>query len=65
MESNIYAVVTKCDQIKIAKCLEELLKNSFTRKINDFDTFTKLPKNWGDRGQLFVANGFKKLPKVQ
>ena len=25
----------------------------------------KLPKNWGDWGKLIVANGFKKLPKVQ
>ena len=25
----------------------------------------KLPKNVGDLGKLIVANGFKKLPKVQ
>ena len=32
----------QCDQIKIAKCLLKLPKNGFTRKTNDFDTFTKI-----------------------
>ena len=27
--------------------------------------FQKLPKNVGDFGELIVAKGFKKLPKVQ
>ena len=27
--------------------------------------YKKLPKNVGDSGKLIVANGFKKLPKVQ
>ena len=27
--------------------------------------FQKVPKNVGDLGQLIVAKGFKKLPKVQ
>ena len=40
-------------------------KNDFTRKIIDFDTFTKMPKNVGDLGKLIVAKGYKKLPKVQ
>ena len=40
-------------------------KNDFTRKMKDFDTFSKLPKNVGDLGKVMVANGFKKLPKVQ
>ena len=31
----------QCDQIKIAKCLYKLPKNDFTRKMNDFATFTK------------------------
>ena len=31
----------------------------------DFDTFTKMPKNVGDLGNLIVAKGYKKLPKVQ
>ena len=39
--------------------------NYFCRKMIDFDTFTKLPKNVGDLGKLIVAKGFKKLPKVQ
>ena len=32
----------QCDQIKIAKCLQKLPKNEFTRKMNDFDTYTKI-----------------------
>ena len=32
----------QCDQIKIAKCLQKLPKNDFTRKMNDFDSFTKI-----------------------
>ena len=55
----------QCDQIKIAKCLLKLPKYDLTRKMIDFDTFTKLPKNVGDLGKLIVARGFKKLPKVQ
>ena len=55
----------QCDQKKIAKSLQKLPKNDFTRKIKDFDTFKKLPKNGGDWGKLIVAKGFTKLPKVQ
>ena len=40
-------------------------KNDFTRKMIDFDNFTKMPKNVGDLGKLIVAKGFKNLPKVQ
>ena len=40
-------------------------KKDFTRKIKDFDTFTKLPKNVGDLVKLIIAKGFEKLPKVQ
>ena len=32
----------QCDQKKIAKCLQKLPRNYFTRKIIDFDTFTKV-----------------------
>ena len=32
----------QCDQIKIAKCLQKLPKNDLTRKMIDFDTFTKI-----------------------
>ena len=32
----------QCDQIKIAKFLQKLPKNDFTRKMNDVDTFTKI-----------------------
>ena len=35
-------VCRQCDQIKIAKCLLKLSKNDFTRKIKDFDIFTKI-----------------------
>ena len=33
--------------------------------MNDFDNFTKLPKNIEDLGKLIVAKGLKKLPKVK
>ena len=44
---------------------KKLPKNDFTRKMIDFDTLQKLPKNVEDLGKLIVAKGFKKLPKVQ
>ena len=49
---------------KIVKRLQKLPKNDFTRKIKEFDTFTKIAKNVWDLGKLIVAKGFKKLPKV-
>ena len=37
-----------------------------SQKNNGFwHLYKKLPKNVGDLGKLIVANGFKKLPKVQ
>ena len=39
---RFYALHVQCDQKKIAKCLEKLPKSDFTRKMNDFDTFTKI-----------------------
>ena len=56
---------SQCDQKKIANCLYKLPENDFTRKMIDFDNFTKMPKNVGDLGKLIVAKGFKKWPKVQ
>ena len=32
----------QCDQKKIDECLEKLPKSDFTRKMNDFNTFTKI-----------------------
>ena len=40
------------DQKNIAKCLQKLPKNDFTRKMIDFDTFKKLPKNVSDFCQI-------------
>ena len=40
-------------------------KKDFTRKMIDFHTLQKLPKNEGDLGKSIAAKGFKKLPKVQ
>ena len=31
---------------------------------NDLTHLQKLPKNGGDLGKLYLAKGFKKLPKV-
>ena len=41
----------------------KLHKNDFTRKMMEFDTLKKLPKNVGDLGKLIVAKGLKKSPK--
>ena len=41
----------------------KVAKNDFTRKIKDFHTITKLPKNAGDLGKLIVAKGLKSCPK--
>ena len=38
-EENVHK---QCDQKKIAKCLLKLPKNDLTRKMKDFDTFTKI-----------------------
>ena len=40
-------------------------KNDFTRKMKDFDNFTKIALNVGGLGKIIVATGFEKLPKVQ
>ena len=50
---------------KIAKCLWKLPKLISLEKWWIFNTFTKITYNVGDLDKLFVAKGFKKLPKVQ
>ena len=55
----------QCDQKKSPNVYKKLPKNDFIRKMTDFDTFTKKPKNVGDLGKIIVAKGFKRLPKVQ
>ena len=40
--SLLFGYLCQCDQIKIAKCLKKLPKNDITRKMLDFDTFTKI-----------------------
>ena len=55
----------QCDQKKSPNVYKSCPMNDFCRKMIDFDTFIKLPKNVGDLGKLIVAKGFKKFPKVQ
>ena len=43
----------------------KVAQKNFTRKMIDFETFTKMPNNVGDLGKLIAAKGFEKLPKVQ
>ena len=43
----------------------KVAQNDFSKKIKILATTQKLPKTVGDLGKLFVAKGFKKLPKVQ
>ena len=50
---------------KIAKSLQKLPKNEFTKKLKILTPLQKLPKNVGDLGKFIVAKGFKKSPKVQ
>ena len=50
---------------KLPNVYKSFPKNDFTRKIKDFDKFTKKDKNVGDLGKLIVGIGFEKSPKVQ
>ena len=34
-----------------------------TRKMKDFDTFTKIAKNVGNLGKIIFATGFENLPQ--
>ena len=43
----------------------KLPKNDFTWKMNVLTPLQKFPKNVEDLGKLIVAEGFRKLPKVQ
>ena len=51
--------------VKSCQMSIKVAQNDLTRKMKDFDTFKKLPKNVGDLGKLIVATGFEMLPKVQ
>ena len=55
----------QCDQKKSPNVYKKLPKNDFTRKMINFDTVTKLPKDVGDLDKIIVAKGFKNLPKVK
>ena len=54
----------QCDQKKIARCLLKLPKNDFTRKVIDFDTFTKIAKECGRFGQINCCPKSNKLPNL-
>ena len=43
----------------------KVAKNDLTRKMIDFDTFTKIANECGRFGQKIVAKGFKNWSKVQ
>ena len=58
-QSAAGAAVNQCDQYKVARCLSKLPHNDFTRKIKDFDTFTKMPKSVEDLGKLNVSRPWK------
>ena len=53
----------QCDQKKIAKCLQKLPKNDFTRKMIDLTPLQKMPKNVGDFGKLLLPKALKSCPK--
>ena len=59
----------QCDHEKVAKCLYKLPNDDFTRKVKDFDIFTKIAYNCGQFGQnncchmlWKVAQSAKNLP---
>ena len=52
MTANPYI---QCDQKKIAKCLQKMHKNDFTRNMIYFSPLQEFPKNVGDLGKLIVA----------
>ena len=54
----------QCDQ-KNCQMSIKVAQNDLRRKMINFDTFTKMPKNMGDLGKLIVAKGLKNFPKVQ
>ena len=59
------AHLIQCDQIKIDKCLYKLPKIDSTRKMKDFETFTKIAYKHGNLGKIIITTGFEKLPKGQ
>ena len=60
-----FFTLTSVTRKKIAKCLEKLPKNDFTRKMIDFDTLSKIAQECGRFGQTNCCQGFKKLHKVE
>ena len=64
MQNNL-ALTSSETRKKSPNVYKKLPKNDFTRKMIDFNTLQKLPKNVGDLGKLIIAKGFEKLPKVQ
>ena len=53
------------DQLKVTKCLWNLPKNDFERKIKDFDTFTEIAKESWRFGQINCCLRLWKVAKVQ
>ena len=43
----------------------KVAQNDSTRKMKDFDTFTKIAENLGNLDKIIDATDFEKLPKVQ
>ena len=62
---SAFYLPTSVTRKKSPNVYKKLPKNDFTRKMIDFNTLQKLPKNVGDLGKFIVAKGFKKLLKVQ
>ena len=55
----------QCDQKKSPNAYKSYPKMISLEKLKNLTSLQKLPKNGEDWGKLIVANGFKKLPKVQ
>ena len=59
------ALKKQCEQKKSPNVYKSCPKTISLEKLKILTTLQKMPKNVGDLGKLIVANGSKKLPKVQ
>ena len=55
----------QCDHKKLPNVYNSCPKVISVENLKVLTTLQKLPKNVGDLGKLIVAEGFKKLAKVQ
>ena len=65
IQSFVIVESMQCDQKKSPNVYKSCTKMISLEKWKILTPLQKLPKNVEDLGKLIVAEGFKKLPKVQ